>query len=175
LKIKNNKILFMEHFENISQEELQVLENAVSQIALLIAGADGTIDQEEMDWAAKLTHIRAYSGEKSMQRFYTEVEANFNIKLRDLMKLGAQNLTERQAALTASIAQVNPILAKLDADTAYNVYHSYVTLAKSVAKSAGGILGFGSISGAEEKLIGLSMITPIAKPVVEEQEEKEEE
>ena len=165
----------MEHFENISQAELHILENAVSQIALLIAGADGAIDKEEMDWAAKLMHIRTYSGEKSIQRFYAEVEANFNIKLRDLMKLGSQNLTERQAALSASIAQVNPILAKLDAETAYHVYHSYITLAKSVAKSAGGILGFGAISGAEEKLIGLSMITPIAKPVDEKEEGAEDE
>ncbi len=155
----------MEHFENISAEELRVLENAVSQIALLIAGADGKIDKEEMDWASKLTHIRTYSGEKSLQKFYAEVEANFNIKLSDLMKYSAQNVAERQATLSANIALVNPILAKLDAHTAYYVYHSFVTLAKSVAKSAGGILGFGSISAAEGKLIGLSMITPIAKPV----------
>jgi hypothetical protein len=162
----------MEHFESLSQEELQVLENAVSQIALLIAGADGAIDKEEMDWAAKLMHIRTYSGEKSIQRFYAEVEANFNIKLRDLMKMGSQNVKERQAALSASIAQVNPILAKLDAHTAYHVYHSYMTLAKSVAKSAGGILGFGAISGAEEKLIGLSMIKPIERPIDEKNEEE---
>ena len=104
----------MKHFENITHEELLVLENAVSQIALLIAGADGTVNKEEMDWAVKLTHIRTFSGDQALQNFYAEVEANFNIKLRDLMKLSSQNLAERQATLTVSIAEVNPILAKLD-------------------------------------------------------------
>ena len=167
----------MEFFENISPEELQTLENAVSQIAVLVAGADGTIDKDETDWASKLMHIRSYSSDKSIRGFYDQVEANFNIKFRELVKSSTQSTAERQAELSASIALVNPILAKLDERTAYHVYHSYITLAKSIAKSSGGILGFGSISGAEHKLIGLSMITPIAKPEseigeVEEDEEK---
>ncbi|MBL7813686.1 MAG: hypothetical protein JNL70_01685 [Saprospiraceae bacterium] len=164
----------MKYFENISADELQILENAVSQIAVLIAGADGTIDKDETDWASKLMHIRSYSGDKSLQEFYEQVEANFNIKFRDLVKNSSQNTAERQAALSESIAQVNPILAKLDARTSYHVYHSYVTLAKSIAKASGGILGFGSVSGAEEKLLGLPMITPIP-PFVDENEEETEE
>ena len=165
----------MKHFENISSEELQTLENAVSQIAVLIAGADGKIDKDETDWASKLMHIRTYSGDKSMHDFYEQVEANFNIKLNDLIEHSSKNVAERQAALTASIALVNPILAKLDEETAYHVYHSYVTLAKSVAKAGGGILGFGAISSAEEKLIGLPMITPIAKPANDLEIEEDEE
>lgn len=165
----------MKNFENISPEDLQILENAVSQIAVLIAGADGEIDKEEIDWASKLTHIRTYAGDKSVREFYKEVEANFNIKLRELVKNASKNTSERQAALYQSIAQVNGILAHLDPHIAYHIYHSYITLAKSVAKSAGGILGFGAISSAEEKLIGLPMITPIAAPKDEPKIEDEEE
>ena len=165
----------MKNFENISSDDLQILEDAVSQIAVLIAGADGQIDKDETDWASKLMHIRSYAGDKSVQEFYKEVEANFNIKLRELVKTASKDTAERQAALSKSIAQVNGVLAQLDPHIAYHVYHSYITLAKSIAKSAGGFLGFGAISSAEEKLIGLSMITPIAAPEGEAKIEDEEE
>ena len=154
----------MKNFENISAEDLQILENAVPQIALLVAGADGQVDKEETDWAVKLTHIRTYSGDKDVQDFYKEVEANFNIKLNDLMKNASKDTTKRQLGLIAELSKVNPILAKLDPTVAYHVYHSYVTFAKSVAKAGGGFLGFGSISSAEERVMGLPMITPIEQP-----------
>lgn len=164
----------MKNFENIASEDLQVLENAVSQIAVLIAGADGEIDKDETDWATKLMHIRSYSGDKSLQDFYGQVEANFNIKFRDLVKTLSKNTAERQAQLSKDIAQVNAVLAKLDAKTAYHVYHSYMTLAKSIAKSSGGILGFGAVSNAESNWVDLSMITPIAQPVDDTKEIEEE-
>ncbi len=162
----------MRHFENISQDELQTLENAVSQIALLIAISDGNINQEEMDWATKLIHIRTYSSSAALKHFYEEVEANFNIKLTDLMKNTPTDTQSYKAVLVDKIAQVNPILAKLDPYTAFDLYKSYLTLAKSVAKSSGGILGFGAISKEEQKWINLPMITPIVKP--DDYEEVEE-
>ena len=155
----------MKHFENITSEELNILEDAVSQIAVLIAGADGKIEKDETDWVSKLMHIRTYSGDDCLHSFYEEVEANFNIKFRDLIKNSSSDLAQTQATLSALIARVNPILAQIDPRTAYQLYHSYITLAKSIAKSSGGILGFGSISGAEEKWIHLPMITPVAKPI----------
>lgn len=158
----------MRHFENISQEELQILENAISQIALLIAISDGAINKEEIDWASKLVHIRTYSGDKSLIHFYEEVQANFKIKLNDLIKNSPKDSEACKTFLIEKIAQVNPILAKLNHETAYDLYKSYLTLARSVAKASGGILGFGSISKKEAKLIELHMITPIAKPDVEE-------
>jgi hypothetical protein len=165
----------MKNIENIGSEDLQVLENAVSQIAVLIAGADGEIDKDETDWAAKLMHIRSYSGDKSLQDFYGQVEVNFNIKIRDLVKNLSKNTAERQAQLSKDIAQVNPILAKLDAEMAYHIYNDYLTLAKSIAKSSGGILGFGAISNAESEWITLPMITPIAKHIAEDIDDNAEE
>jgi hypothetical protein len=173
-KLQTIKTSFMRHFENISQEELQTLENAVSQIALLIAISDGNINHEETEWATKLVHIRTYSSSATLRHFYEEVEANFNIKLADLMKSTPKDTEPYKTVLFDKIAEVNSILAKLDPYTAFDLYRSYLTLAKSVAKSSGGILGFWSISKEEQKLIDLPMITPIAKPDDFEEEEEEE-
>jgi hypothetical protein len=157
----------MTHFENLTASELQQLEEAVVQISILVAGADGTIDAEEVAWADKLAHIRGYSGEEWLQEFYDEVAANFRIRFNDLLKSLPSDTALRQTTLATEIAKVNPILAKLEPKAAYKMYHSYQTLATSIAKASGGILGFGSISRAEEKVIHLTMITPIAEPIIE--------
>jgi hypothetical protein len=154
----------MNYFENISTEDLQILETAVPQIALLIAGADGKIDEEETAWAKKLTHIRSFSGDKYLKGFYEQVEANFSIKFRDMLRALPQNTAERQAALSVEIAKVNDVLAKLDSEIAFHLYKSYLSFAESIAKSSGGFLGFSTISNDEKKWIGLSMIHPIADP-----------
>jgi hypothetical protein len=157
----------MTHFENLTPSELQQLEDVVVQISVLIAGADGKIDAEEAAWADKLAHIRGYSGEKWMQEFYDQVSANFKIQFNDLVKALPTDTAVRQHCLTAEIAKINPILAKLDPKTAYKMYHSYQTLAMSIAKASGGILGFGAVSSAEKKVVDLPMITPIEAPVIE--------
>ena len=159
--------MFMTHFENLTPSELQQLEEAVVQISILVAGADGSIDAEEVAWADKLAHIRGYSGEEWLQEFYDEVAANFKIRFNDLLKALPPDTALRQHCLTMEIAKVNPVLAKLDPKVAHKMYHSYQTLAMSIAKASGGILGFGSVSRAEEKVVHLSMITPIAEPVIE--------
>jgi hypothetical protein len=132
-----------------------------------VAGADGTIDAEEAAWADKLAHIRGYSGEKWLQAFYDDVATNFRIRFNDLRKTSSTDTALRQMSLTTEIAKVNPILAKLDPKVAYKMYHSYQTLAMSIAKASGGILGFGSVSRAEEKVVHLPMITPIEAPANE--------
>ncbi len=157
----------MTHFENLTPSELQQLEEAVVQISILVAGADGSIDAEEVAWADKLAHIRGYSGEQWLQEFYDEVAANFKIRFNDLLKSLPPDTALRQHCLTMEIAKLNPVLAKLDPKVAYKMYHSYQTLAMSIAKASGGILGFGSVSRAEEKVVHLPMITPIAEPIIE--------
>lgn len=157
----------MTHFENLTPSELQQLEAAVVQISILVAGADGTIDAEEAAWADKVAHIRGYSGEEWLQEFYDQIAANFKIQFNDTVKSLPTDAALRQTTLATELEKVNPILAKLEPIVGYKMYHSYVTLAMSIAKSSGGILGFGSVSNAEKKVVDLPMITPIAEPAEE--------
>ena len=157
----------MTHFENLTPSELLQLEEAVVQISILVAGADGTIDAEEAAWADKVAHIRGYSGEEWLQEFYDQVAANFKIQFNDMVKALPTDTALRQTTLATELEKLNPILAKLAPKTAYKMYSSYVSLATSVAKASGGILGFGAVSNAEQKVAGLPMLTPIAEPIEE--------
>jgi hypothetical protein len=154
----------MKNLENLTQDEIVQLGNAVPQIAVLIAGADGKIDAEETAWADKLAHIRSYSGEKWLQAFYEQVDANFSIQFKGLVGSLPTDTAARQAALSAELEKVNPILAKLSAEHAYKIYHSYITFAQSIAKASGGFLGFSTVSSDEAAWIELPMITAIPEP-----------
>jgi hypothetical protein len=163
----------MKFFEPLSKEELVHLEDAIPRIAVLIAGADGSIDEEEKAWADKLTEIRTYAGDKVLHDFYDEIHVNFPIKFNELIKNLPSNTAERQLVLSENLAQLNPILAKLDPRVAFHLYESYTSFAKSIAEATGGFLRFGAVSKAEKEWIGLPMIAPISEPKKEESEEEQ--
>ena len=50
----------LEHFSNLNEDETKQLLDALPLITVLIAGADGNFEKDEMDWAEKVTHIRSY-------------------------------------------------------------------------------------------------------------------
>jgi hypothetical protein len=166
----------MKYFENLSQAELIQLEEAIPQIAILIAGADGHIDVKESEWAEKLTHIRTYSSSKDLHAFYEQIDANFSIRFNDLVKTLPKDTAERQAVLNEKLSGLNGILAKLEAHVAYHLYDSYVSFAKNIARSSGGILGFGTVSKEESKWMNLPMLNPVAMPkdLIESEEEEED-
>ena len=164
----------MKFFTPLSQEELVQLQDAIPQIAILIAGADGNIDAEEREWADKLTNIRAFAGDKVLNEYYENVHANFSIRFNDMLKTLPKNTAERQQALSASLSNLNGALEKLDPRVAFHIYKSFVTYAKSIAEETGGFFRFGAISAEEKKWIGLPMITPIAEPIEPNDEETTE-
>ena len=159
----------MKFFTPLSQEELVQLQDAIPQIAILIAGADGNIDAEEREWADKLTNIRAFAGDKVLNEYYENVHANFSIRFNDMLKTLPKNTAERQQVLSTSLSNLNGVLTKLDPRVAFHVYKSFVTYAKSIAEETGGFFRFGAISGEEKKWIGLQMITPITEPKDDEE------
>jgi len=118
-------------FSGITEKETQTLVEAIAQITVLIAGADGKIERDETDWAVKLTNIRSYSYKDELKPFYAKVGEGFARKLDDLIDISSSDTTERTAALTKSLAKL------------------------------GGFLRFGAISKEEKALMSLPMVNEI--------------
>ncbi len=159
-----------EYFKSLAEGDYKKLIQAVSEITILIAGADGEIDQDELQWAEKLTHIRSYKMSNDLIGFYQEVGKTFHEDIENLIKELPSQTAERQALLSKRLEEVNPILGKLDHLVALHLYKSYTSFAKHVAKASGGVLGFFSIGPNESDLIKLPMITPIIAQEGEEEE-----
>lgn len=151
----------LDQLNQLNEEELQELYDAVPVITLLIAGADGDIDSDELEWSEKITKIRGYSGDEKLQEFYDKVGEDYQQRLERWQKVLSKDTAERTADLSARLEKLNPILAKLENALGAAMYKSFTSFAKHVAKASGGFLGIGSINKAESKLVDLPMLTPI--------------
>lgn len=150
-----------EYFKALSAAEYQKLKDAVSLITVYIAGADGHIDTKELEWAEKLTRIRAYNLPDGLQEFYQDVGEDFHEKLELMIEEFPQHLTTRNPIIEERLEQLNPILAKLNPELGARMYSSFKSYAKHVAKADGGVLGMFSIGPREAELIELKPLNPI--------------
>lgn len=158
-----------EHFSVLNNEEYKSLTDAISLITILIAGADGDVKKEELDWATKITNIRSYSLPEGLKDFYGDVGLDFTERLDHYTHVTSNAVTVRMGEISDKLAKLNPILAKLPQNRGAILYESYKSFAKHVAKSSGGFLGFFAIGSEEEKWINLPMLTPIEMPEPEEE------
>ena len=150
-----------EHFNVLSKEEYTTLTEAISYITMYIAAADGEIDHEEKEWAEKVTKIRSYNLPEDLRSFYKDVGVDFHEKLEGLIASLPKPEAERVAFIEKHLTQVNPVLAKLHPKLGSELYTSFRSFAKHVAKASGGFLGFFSVGPKEAELIELSMIDEI--------------
>ena len=151
----------IEGFDRVSEEQFVILKDAIAWITILIAGADGDIAKEETAWAEKLTKIRSYANPNSLTPFYKEVGVDFQDRLHNILDALPIGKKKREEILTANLTQVNDAIKLLDSELASELYKSYLSFAKHVAKQSGGFLGFFNIDKDEETLMDLSMINPI--------------
>jgi len=150
--------------QNLSQEEQDLLFDALPLVTVLIAGADGKIDASETSWAKKLTDIRSYSNEPELNAFYEKANKDFAGKVSFLMKEIPAESKEGTQIISDKLTGLNPILAKLPQILAAKYYKSLTSFAKHIARADGGFFKMWSISKEEEALIGLPMLTPIEMP-----------
>ncbi|MEM9548138.1 MAG: hypothetical protein AAGA77_19310 [Bacteroidota bacterium] len=162
------------YFNALSNEEYDKLKDAISLITVYIAGADGNIDSEELEWAEKITSIRSYSTPDGLKEFYESVGLDFQERVDNYISTLA-DLDHRNSTAEQKLAALNPILAKLDPKIGARLYKSYITFAEHVAKASGGFLGFFSIGPEEKAVLDLKMIEPIIYTEEEDSTEDENE
>jgi hypothetical protein len=155
-------------FEMLTQDEKELMYDVIPLITLLIAFADGEMDDNERSWAEKITEIRTYSAHETLIEYYQTVGVESQEKLNILLKSLPEDNEQRLAEISKKLAGLNAILPKLDQVFAWRYYNDLLSFAKHIAKASGGFLGWSSISKAEEEVIGLNMINPV---VLEEEPE----
>ena len=139
-------------FEKLSEKEYGLLKDALPEITILIAGADGNIDAQELNWAEKLTKIRSYATPEELNAFYEDIETNFTSRVDELIDELPDDVESRQKILSDRLAKLNDILPLLENKLAFQIYDSLSSFATHIAKASGGFLRFGSVSGKEKKM-----------------------
>ncbi len=147
--------------KQLSKEDQAKLYDAIPLITVLIAGADGDIEKSETDWAKRITKIRSFSMEEELDSYYKRVGEDFEERLDYFIESLPGDVTRRNKAIAEKLSELNDILPKIEYNQRLALYRSWLTFAKHVAMSSGGIVGALSISPEEAKLINLPMIDEI--------------
>ena len=154
-------------FEVLNDDEKALMYEAIPLITILIAAADGNIEEKELKWADKIASIRSFSAHDTLKEYYEIVDRNFVKKVRQLINTLPEDNDKRLKTISHKLSDLNKVFPKIkDINFSFRLYKSFLTFAEQVAKASGGFLGMGSISVEEKNYIGLSMINPI---VIEEE------
>ena len=148
----------IKEFENLREEEIDVLLTAPVYVAILIAGADGNIDKSERKEAIDVAHSKQSRAREQLVDYYKLVGDSFEVKFNKLIDELPENAEERNKVLTAELRKLNFILPKIDKNFGVKLHASLKELAKKIAEASGGVLGYLSVSYEESKLIELQMI-----------------
>lgn len=151
-------------FAGLNDTEKNLLTDAIPMITVLIAGADGNIDSDEKEFAAKIMKIRGYKHPPVLESYYGLVGEKFASRVDDLIKTLPSETEERGKSIGEELSKLNDIFPKMELIYAAHLYQSFTTFAEHVAKASGGFLGFGAVSRAEGKYVKLPMVHPIEMP-----------
>jgi len=154
-----SKILKMlPQLKDLSSQEQELVYKAPVLVCILIAGADGNIDRDEIGAAIKQANKKQRNAGEAMMELYHEISEDFEDKLKVLEQNYPIETTQRNPLLVEELSTLNQLWDKLDATFSISYYQSLLDLALSVAKSSGGFFGLKSIGESEAKFVKLPMI-----------------
>lgn len=146
----------VKEFQNLREDEVDVLMKAPVYVAILIAGADGEIDKSERKEAIAIASNRQSRSREQLNDYYNQIDfdADFD-KLVGELPSGTE---ERTTAIIRELRKLNFILKKIDRPFAIKLHASLKDLSKKVAEASGGLLSYLTISYEESKLMELKML-----------------
>lgn len=151
-------------FEDLREDEREVLLKAPVYVAILIAGADGNIDKSERTEAIEVARNKQSRAREQLVEYYKEVGASFEERFNALLTELPCDSAERTSAITTELRKLNFILPKVEKNFAIKLHASLKELAKKIAEASGGVLGYMTVSFEEQKLMELKMINDPSLP-----------
>ncbi|CAH1000162.1 hypothetical protein LEM8419_01309 [Neolewinella maritima] len=158
----------LREFNTLTEQEQQLMFDAIPLITILVAAADNHLDEVELSEAQRLADIRSYNNRGRLNAFYEHIDEGLTDRIQELYN-GMQNgVVEREKNIVRELSKLNAILAKLREPYGYLYYHNFRTFARHIAEAHGGFLRFITVGPKEAKVMDLPMLDPIAKPPEDE-------
>jgi len=145
-------------FDRLSHEEQEFMYKAPVLVAILIAGADGDIDRNEIEEGIALAKKKQQMASPGMMELFREISEDFEDKLKIVLQNYPVEVSKRNALIVEELSQLNTVFLKIDREFSKQYYQSICDLAMKVAKSSGGLLGMNSVGEAEARYVKLPMI-----------------
>jgi hypothetical protein len=145
-------------FDRLSQGEQEFMYKAPILVAILIAGADGEVERNEIEEGMAYAKKLQETASPEMMELFREVSEDFEDKLKIALQSYPVEVSQRNALIVEELSQLNVVFPKLDLDFSNQYYQSICDLAMKVAKSPRGLLGMHSVGSAEARYVKLPMI-----------------
>lgn len=144
-------------FDSLNDREVELMLKAPILVCILIAGADGTIDQKEIKEA--IVVARKNIGKKgALSDYFKELSEDFEDKLKITIQGYPYESTQRTPLIVEELAALNQLWPKFEKTFARAFYDSLRDIAEKIASSSGGVLGIKSVGSEEAKYITLPML-----------------
>lgn len=148
----------LDHIHHLSEEEKNLVLQAPVYVSLLIAGADGHIQQEEQKRILELVHTKTFSEHYELRELYAALKHDLAGHLRQMMAALPEDTNERQAMLSGLLGRLNHIFPQLEKHFARRLYKNLREFAHYIAHADGGFWGISAVSDAEQQWIKLPML-----------------
>jgi len=148
----------IKEFEQLEPGEKDLMFSLPIYVAILVAGADGTIDSTEIHKSISIAKHKTKKARKDLLQYYNVVNENFEDKIKMTIANLPSEVKEREQALVKLLEDSNKVFAALDKVFAIKLYASLRDSADQVAKASGGIFGYLSIGYEESRVVELKMI-----------------
>ena len=150
-------------FEDLNQEESELMYSLPIYVSVLIAGADGKIDSMEIKKAVSLADLKKKKARKDLLDYYNHVNTDYEDKIKMTIANLPLGHKEREKILIDNLSKANDIFLKVDKAFAIKLYASLKETAKHIAEASGGVFGYMSVGYEESRLIDLKMIKDPSK------------
>ena len=150
-------------FEELSQEESELMYSLPIYVSVLIAGADGKIDSLEIKKAVSLAEIKKKKARKDLLDYYNIVNTDYEDKIKMTIANLPLGHKEREKIIVEKLEKANDVFSKIEKTFATKLYASFKDIAKHIAEASGGVFGYMSVGYEESRLIDLKMIKDPSK------------
>jgi len=148
----------IKYFENLRDDDIQIMYKVPVYVTILIAGADDKIDKKELQEAISIANLKKIKARKLLVDYYAKVVDSFEDDLYKEIDALPDSAEERNPILVKKLERLNIIFRYLDNSFAVQFYESIKDWAKKIATASGGVLGFLSVGLEESKFVELRMV-----------------
>jgi len=146
------------HISKLHQTDQELIRKAPLLVSILVAGADGVIEHEEIEKSVSLIHTKSFSEASDIRHLYKEIDHDVEESLNKLLKGLPTDAKEREKSISLELEGLNRIMLKLDGQIALDFYNSLRNFAVHVAQTSGGVFGMLKLNFREKEVVKLPML-----------------
>lgn len=130
----------MKNFENLSQEDRNLLLKAPVYVSILAAGNNHDLGDAQKADAIQLAHLKTFTSNSILSNYYKEVDKTFKNNFDHIISEFLPINEEKRKIIMLKLDEINKIISKLDTNFGIELHKSLSDYSEHVKKSNHSVL-----------------------------------